>query len=83
VLFSESRRLEGVEVLPAGLSDEEAIARAKALLAKRKGPFDSFEVWEGSRFRPASSGSTQTRIRPSAPGAAAPFVFGSIRLRAW
>ena len=31
-------------------SDEEAIARAHALMAKRKGPFDRLEVWEGSRF---------------------------------
>jgi hypothetical protein len=48
--FLNAGRVEGVEVMPAELSDDEAIERAKALLAKRKGPFDSFEVWEGSRF---------------------------------
>jgi hypothetical protein len=47
--FLRDRRIAGVEILPAGLSDEEAIAKARALLSKRKGPFDSFEVWEGSR----------------------------------
>jgi hypothetical protein len=48
--FLNAGRVEGVEVMPAGLSDHEAIERTKTLLAKRKGPFDSFEVWEGSRF---------------------------------
>ena len=48
--FLRDGRLAGVEVMPAQLSDEEAIATANVLLAKRKGPFDSFEVWEGSRF---------------------------------
>ncbi len=48
--FLRAGRLAGVEALPAGLSDEEAIARAHALMAKRKGPFDRLEVWEGSRF---------------------------------
>lgn len=47
--FLRAGRLAGVEVLPAGLSDEEAIAKAHALSSKRKGgPYDSFEVWEGS-----------------------------------
>jgi hypothetical protein len=48
--FLRNRRIAGVEVLPAAISDEEAIARARVLLSKRKGPFDSFEVWEGSRY---------------------------------
>ena len=50
VLFLRAGRIAGVEVIPEGLSDEEAIARAHVLSAKRKGPFDSFEVWEGPRF---------------------------------
>ena len=49
MLFSESRASCGAR-MPAGVWDEEAITRAHVLLAKRKGPFDSFEVWEGSRF---------------------------------
>jgi hypothetical protein len=48
--FLHNRRIAGVEILPAGVSDEEAIARAQALAAKRKGPLDSFEVWEGGRL---------------------------------
>jgi hypothetical protein len=48
--FLDAGRVDGVEVMPGGLSDDEAIERAKTLLAKRKGPFDSFEVWEGSRL---------------------------------
>ena len=70
MLFSESGRLAGVEVMPAGLSDEEAIATANVLLAKRKGPFDSFEVWEG----PASSTGSPCLLRRPVPisrGAAA------------
>ena len=48
--FLRAGRLAGVAVLPEGLSDDQAIARAHVLVAKRKGPFDSFEVWEGARF---------------------------------
>ena len=42
--------IAGVEVLPLGLSDEDAIARAHILLSKRKGAFDGLEVWDGARF---------------------------------
>ena len=48
--FLRAGRLAGVSVLREGLSDEEAIGQAHVLVAKRKGPFDSFEVWQGSRF---------------------------------
>ena len=41
--------LAGVEVLPLGLSDEGAIAKAHAQSAKRKGIFDGLEVWDGAR----------------------------------
>ena len=40
----------GAEVLPLGLSDEDAIARAYTLASKRKSPFDGFEVWNCARF---------------------------------
>lgn len=33
-----------------GLSDEEAIKKARELLAVRRGGFDGFEVWEGLRL---------------------------------
>ena len=49
-IFLKAGRLAGVAGTPAGVWDEEAITRAHGLLAKRKGPFDSFEIWEGSRF---------------------------------
>jgi hypothetical protein len=67
--FLRAGRLAGVEVMPAGLSDEEAIERANELLSKRKGPFDSFEVWEGSRFvfRQALPAETPDRDHPRAP----------------
>jgi hypothetical protein len=48
--FLRAGRIAGVELMPEGLSDEEAVVRAHVLLAKRKGPFDSFEVWARSRF---------------------------------
>jgi hypothetical protein len=40
----------GIEILPLGLSDEDAIAKAHAKAAKRKGTFDGLEVWDGARF---------------------------------
>jgi hypothetical protein len=40
----------GVEMLSPDLSDQEAIARAHMLSAKRKGPIDGFEVWDGARL---------------------------------
>ena len=48
--FLHGGRIAGVEILPLGLSDEDAVARAHTLSSKRKGPFDSFEVWDGARF---------------------------------
>ena len=48
--FLRDRHIAGIEILPLGLSDEDAIARAHTLSSKRKGPFDSFEVWDRARF---------------------------------
>jgi hypothetical protein len=48
--FLRDGHLAGVEILPPGLSDEDAIARAHALSSKRKGPFEGFEVWDRARF---------------------------------
>jgi hypothetical protein len=53
--------IAGVEVLPLGLSDEDAIERALILLSKRKGAFDGLEVWDGARFvfrQPLSAANT-------------------------
>ncbi len=48
--FLHDGHLAGVEVLPPGLSDEDAIARAHILSSKRKGPFDGYELWDGARM---------------------------------
>jgi hypothetical protein len=48
--FLRDGHIAGVEVLPLGLSDEDAIAKADAVAAKRKGSFEGFEVWDRARF---------------------------------
>ncbi len=48
--FLRNGHLAGVEMLPPGLSDEDAIARAHTLSSKRKGPLDGLEVWDRARF---------------------------------
>jgi hypothetical protein len=48
--FLHDGQIAGVEVLPPGLSDEDAIARAHILSSKRKGPFDGYELWDGARM---------------------------------
>ena len=65
--FLRAGRIAGVEILPLGLSDEDAIARAHTLASKRKGPFDGFEVWDGARFifrRPPSTETLGTGRSP-------------------
>jgi hypothetical protein len=42
--FLRDGHLAGVEMLPLGLSDEDAIAWAHILSSKRKGPLDGLEV---------------------------------------
>jgi hypothetical protein len=60
-------------MLPSGLPDEAAIAKAHLLFSKRKGPFDGFEIWDGGRvvFRypspPATAFATATISPKSAP----------------
>ncbi len=73
--FLRGGRIAGVEILPLGLSDEDAIARAHALSAKRKGPFDSFEVWDHARFvfrRPPAAEKPGVRSGPERPVASNP-----------
>ena len=46
--FLRGGHIAGVDILSAGISDEEAIAQAQALAAnrkKRKGPLDGLEVF--------------------------------------
>jgi hypothetical protein len=62
--FLREGHLAGVEMLPPGLSDEDAVARAHILSSKRKGPLDGFEVWDHARFVWLPSGVT---LPPSLP----------------
>jgi hypothetical protein len=48
--FIRDEQIMGVAMLPTGLSDQDAIARAHALCAKRRGPIAGFEVWDGARL---------------------------------
>jgi hypothetical protein len=48
--FLNDGHIAGVEILPPGISDKDAIARAHVLSLKRKGPFDGFEVWHRNRM---------------------------------
>ena len=50
MLFPSRWPAQGVNMLPRELSDQNAIARADKLCAKRKGPIDGFEVWDGARL---------------------------------
>jgi hypothetical protein len=52
--FLRDGHIAGVEMLPLGLSDEDAITRAHTLSSKRKAPFDGFEVWDHAPLRLAS-----------------------------
>ena len=47
--FLRNGHVAGVEMLPLGFSDGDAIARAHVLSSKRKAPLDGFEVWERGR----------------------------------
>ena len=48
MLFHARGRIEAVEEL-AGLSDEQALAKAHALFSERKHKFEGFELWNRSR----------------------------------
>jgi hypothetical protein len=37
-------------MLPRGLSDQDAVARAKTQALKRRGPIDGLEVWDSARL---------------------------------
>jgi hypothetical protein len=44
--FLRDEHIAGVEMLPPGFSDGDAIARAHVLSSKRKGPLNGIEVWD-------------------------------------
>ena len=48
-IFYSGAISRGVEMLPLGLSDQDAIASARTLPSNRKDPFDGFEVWDRDR----------------------------------
>jgi hypothetical protein len=67
--FLRDRHIAGVEMLPLGLSDEDAITMAHALSSKRRGRFDGFEVWDRARFvfRLSPAGETLAADKPRVP----------------
>jgi len=48
--FLREGRVAGFEMLPPGLSDEDAIARDLTLSSKRKGPFDAVDIGMAARI---------------------------------
>ena len=67
--FLRDDRLADVEILPPGLSDEDAIARALTRSSNREGPFNAVEIWDGRRivFRGCLSEATSGDGRQRAP----------------
>ena len=68
--FLRDDRLADVEILPPGLSDEDAIARALTRSSNREGPFNAVEIWDGRRivFRGCLSEATSGDGRPRGCG---------------
>ena len=48
--FLRGCQVAGVNMLPHGLSDREALASAETQSLKRKGPVDGLEVWDHARL---------------------------------
>jgi hypothetical protein len=62
-ISSETANVVSVAMLtPPGLSDQDAIARAHKLSAKRRGRIDGFEVWDGARLVIRHSGPSAESI---------------------
>jgi hypothetical protein len=59
--FLRGGQIAGVNMLPRGLSDQDALGRAETQSLKRRGPIDGLEVWDRARliFR---------RLGPIGPG---------------
>ena len=59
--FLRGGQIAGVNMLPRGLSDQDALGKAETQSLKRRGPIDGLEVWDRARliFR---------RLGPAGPG---------------
>ena len=59
--FLRGGQIAGVNMLPRGLSDQDALGKAETQSLKRRGPIDGLEVWDRARliFR---------RLGPVGPG---------------
>jgi hypothetical protein len=59
--FLRGGQIAGVNMLPRGLSDQDALGKAETQSFKRRGPVDGLEVWDRARliFR---------RLGPIGPG---------------
>jgi hypothetical protein len=47
--FLRGGQIAGVNMLPRGLSDQDALGRAESQSLKRRGRIDGLEVWDGGR----------------------------------
>jgi hypothetical protein len=43
-------QIAGVNMLPRGLSDRDALGRAETQSLKRRGPIDGLEIWDRARL---------------------------------
>jgi hypothetical protein len=76
--FLNNGQVAGVETMPPGLSDKDAIGRAHVLSLKRRGPFDGFEIWHHNRCVFKFSTEPRNASDPSAAGesaASGPMIF--------
>jgi hypothetical protein len=68
--FMRRGRIVDVEVL-SGLSDEEAVAKARQLFSKHEGQIEGFEVWDRARvvfrYHPDLKNGAENPVDPSAP----------------
>ena len=48
--FLRGGQIAGVNMLPRGLSDQEALGKAETQSLKRRGPIDGLEVWDRARL---------------------------------
>ena len=59
--FLRGGQIAGVNMLPRGLSDQDALGKAETQSLKRRGPIDGLEMWDRARL-------TFRRLGPAGPG---------------